>query len=80
MGDQEIEYELPDGIFKSATDEKPHIHKSKPHPSKNEKQCDLCSKRMIKHYHVCEDCWKFMKASFITKMRDLEKRIKELEK
>lgn len=75
-----VTFEYPKDAFGHATDEKPHIHNSKPHPSNNEKQCDLCGQRMVKHYHVCEECWKYMKESLLLTVRDLEKRVQELEK
>jgi hypothetical protein len=79
IGNQEIEFEYPKDAF-GRTDEKPHIHKSKPHPSANNKQCDICGKMMVKHYHVCEDCFKYMRESLILKIRELEAKVKELEK
>lgn len=81
IGNQSYEMEVDNKDLKSLrSDEEPHIHHSKPHPSANIKVCDLCQKKMVKHYHVCEDCYKFMKESLIRTIRKLEKRIKELEK
>lgn len=80
LGDTELQYEVPNNIFHPRMDESPHIHHSKPHPSTNDKQCDLCGKMMVKHYHICEDCWKFMKESLILKIRELEDKISKLEK
>ena len=78
---QTYEAEIDEKQFKRLrSHEEPHIHHSKPHPSANIKICDLCQKKMVKHYHVCEDCYKFMKESLIQTIRKLEKRIKELEK
>jgi len=84
VGDQIIEYEVPDNEIKRLgtqfrNDEQPHIHHSKPHPSKNIKICDLCQKKMVKHYHVCEECFKFMRESLILRLRELEGKVKQLE-
>ena len=80
IGNQEIVYELPKNAFDTfIRHEKPHIHRSNPHPSKNDKICDLCQKQMVKHYHVCEECFKFLKESHTKTIRDLQKRIKKLE-
>lgn len=84
VGDQTIEYEIEDKLFKTLSkqfrnDEQPHIHFSKPHPSKNIKYCDLCTRKIVKHYHICEDCFKFMRKSLILRLRELEEKIKKLE-
>ena len=79
IGEQTMAFDFPKAIF-NPRHEKPHIHHSKPHPSKNDKQCDICGKMMVKHYHVCEDCFKYMKESLILKIRELEDKVKELQK
>lgn len=80
IGDQTYEFEMPGSFMRRHGNEKPHIHRSKPHPSANEKQCDVCGKMMVKHYHVCEDCWKYMKESLLLKVRELEDKVRMLEK
>jgi RecJ-like exonuclease len=79
IGDLQYEVELPKGFMRRHGNEKPHIHHSKPHPSANDKQCDICGKMMVKHYHVCEDCWKYMKESLLLRVRELEDKVRMLE-
>lgn len=78
IGDQPYEFELPKGFMRRHGNEKPHIHHSTPHPSANDKQCDVCGKMMVKHYHVCEDCWKYMNESLLKRVRTLEEEMKAL--
>lgn len=81
IGDTEYSFEIPSDFFKGlVTHEKPHVHKSKPHPSKNDKYCDLCQKQIRKHYHICEDCYNFLRQSFIKRFKQLEEKIQKLEK
>ncbi len=81
IGDQSYEMEVDEKDLKTLrSDEPPHIHHSEPHPSKNVKYCDLCQKKMVKHYHICEDCYKFTKESLILTIRKLQKEIEELKK
>lgn len=84
VGNQIIEYEVDAEQFKTLSkqfrnDEQPHIHHSEPHTSKNVKFCDLCQKEIVKHYHVCEECFKFMRESLVLRIRELEEKIKKME-
>lgn len=80
VGNTAMEIELPKAFMRRHGNEKPHIHHSKPHPSANDKVCDVCGKMMVKHYHVCEACWQYLKESVITQIRSIESRLTELEK
>ncbi len=80
---QEIETEIDLKQFQKLVqnqNEHPHIHHSKPHPSNNDKGCDGCGKMMRKHYHVCEECFKYMREGFIKRLQQLEKEVAELKK
>lgn len=83
IGNQTVEYEIPTKSFRELTrrqNEKPHVHHSKPHPSNNEKQCDVCGRMMTEHYHVCGECLKFMRESFVKRIRELESEVEKLKK